>query len=68
MSPVGRVITFRVEPDVLDGMHALRERDGIPMSEQIRRAIRAWLESKRLVKAERKRADTRRAPKRRQQP
>lgn len=38
--------TFRVEPELLEGMHALKERDGIPVSEQVRRAIRMWLESK----------------------
>ena len=28
------------------GLDAVRERDGVPNSEQIRRAIRAWLEAK----------------------
>jgi hypothetical protein len=28
------------------GLEAVKQRDGIPLSEQIRRAIRAWLEMK----------------------
>lgn len=55
-----RVITFRPEPDLLEGMEALKDRDGIPFSEQVRRALRAWLESKNVLKkSERKRATTR---------
>jgi hypothetical protein len=29
--------------DLKAGLEAVKERDGIPQSEQIRRAIRAWL-------------------------
>jgi Arc/MetJ-type ribon-helix-helix transcriptional regulator len=50
MTPARKVTTFRVDPDVEKAMEALRERDGIPLSEQIRRALRAWLESKRVIK------------------
>lgn len=38
--------TFRVDPGLLAAMHELKERDGIPISEQVRRAIRMWLEAK----------------------
>jgi hypothetical protein len=62
MSPIDRVLTFRVEDDVLAGMGRLKERDGIPYSEQIRRALRFWLESKGVMKSERKRAVTRKRP------
>ena len=37
---------FRIDPDVMDGLQRVKERDGIPLSEQVRRALRAWLESK----------------------
>ena len=51
---------FRIDPELEDGLRAIRERDGIADSEQIRRGIRLWLESKGVtVKAERKRAVTR---------
>lgn len=40
----------------------MKERDGVAESEQIRRAIRTWLESKDVIKSERKRAATRKRP------
>jgi len=46
MTPIRKVTTFRTDPDVQQAMEALRERDGIPLSEQIRRALRSWLETK----------------------
>jgi hypothetical protein len=55
-----RIATFRLDEDLLSGLKAVQDRDGIPPSEQARRAIRAWLEAKGVVKAERKRAATRR--------
>ena len=39
-------MTFRVDDDLVDGMQALFARDGISPSEQLRRALRAFLESK----------------------
>jgi hypothetical protein len=51
---------FRLEPDILEGLQAIKVRDGVPISEQVRRALRDWIESKGVnVKAERKRAATR---------
>lgn len=41
-----RVMTFRIDDELVDGMDQLWKRDGIAASEQVRRAIRAWLESK----------------------
>jgi len=43
--------TFRIDDKLLEGLRAVKERDGIPQSEQIRRAIAMWLESKNVVKA-----------------
>jgi hypothetical protein len=37
---------FWIDRDLLDGLRVIRERDGINESEQIRRAIRAWLTSR----------------------
>jgi hypothetical protein len=60
MSPKSRVITFRPDAEDVAAMNALRERDGIAYSEQIRRALKAWLATKGLIEtAERKRAATR---------
>ena len=52
MSKVRPVATFRVDHDVLDGMRRLQDRDGISFSEQVRRALRPWLESKGVLKAD----------------
>jgi hypothetical protein len=45
-----KVLTFRPDRDTFDAMMSLRERDGVPFSEQIRRALRAWLEAKKVMK------------------
>jgi hypothetical protein len=63
MSPARKVATFRVDADLLEAMHRLQERDGIPLSEQIRRALRPWLEAKDVIKSLREReVAARRAP------
>ena len=62
MTPVRRVATFRIDDDLMEGMQRLQGRDGIPLSEQIRRALRPWLEAKGVLKSERKRAVTRKRP------
>ena len=55
-----RVTTFRIDDELIDGLRTVWNRDGIQPSEQVRRAIRAWLESKGVrVKTERTRAVTR---------
>jgi hypothetical protein len=52
---VARKLTnFRTDPDLAAGLKFVKDRDGIPEGEQIRRAVRAWLESKGALKAERK--------------
>jgi len=60
MSPNLRPATFRIDQELLDGLDEVRGRDGIPASEQVRRAIVLWLEGKGVkVKTDRKRAVTR---------
>ena len=56
--------TFRIDEDLFEGLQAIQERDGVLISEQVRRAIRAWLETKGITSrtAERKRAVTRKRP------
>jgi hypothetical protein len=61
VSPVRRVSTFRLDDDLLEGMQLIWQRDGVQPSEQVRRALRAWLESKGIkMKAAPRRAQTRR--------
>ena len=38
--------TFFIDADLRDAIAAIKERDGIPESEQIRRALRAWVDAK----------------------
>jgi hypothetical protein len=53
--------TFRVAPELMAGMRAVKDRDGVPMSVQLDRALRTWLQSKgALTKAASRRAGTRR--------
>lgn len=55
------VASFRIEEDLIAAMQRLFARDGIAPSEQIRRALRPWLEKKGVLrkKADRPRARTR---------
>jgi hypothetical protein len=41
-----QLYTFRIEPSVLLALENITERDGVPVSEQIRRGIRMWLDAK----------------------
>lgn len=38
--------TYRIDDEILEALRALKERDGIPVSEQVRRALLMWLDSK----------------------
>jgi hypothetical protein len=35
--------TFRLETEIMEALVAIRVRDGIPVSEQMRRALKAWI-------------------------
>ena len=55
-----KLTAFAIDPDLAAALKLVKERDGISESEQIRRALRTWLEAKgAFTKAERKRASTR---------
>ena len=45
-----------LDDDLLEGLDAVYKRDGAQPSEQVRRAVREWLEHKGVLKADRKRA------------
>jgi hypothetical protein len=57
-----RQTAFRIEADLLEALQEIKRRDGVPVSEQVRRALQAWVESKGVTKTERKRALTRKRP------
>ncbi len=54
-----RKYSFWIDDVQAEGLKAVKERDGVLESEQIRRAINDWLEKKGVMKSERKRAATR---------
>jgi Arc/MetJ-type ribon-helix-helix transcriptional regulator len=60
MAQKERSVTVRITADLMDGIEVMREKYGTPISEQIRRALRAWLEAQGVIsKAARPRAGTR---------
>lgn len=40
-----KMTSLRLDEDLLAGLQQVKERDGVPVTEQVRRAIRAWLDS-----------------------
>jgi len=53
--------TFRIDDELLDALRTIKTRDGIPISEQVRRALLAWAETRGVkVKPAKRRAITRR--------
>jgi hypothetical protein len=52
--------TFRLETEIMDALGEIRERDGVPVSEQVRRALIQWIDAKGVkVRTDRKRGATR---------
>lgn len=37
---------FRLEPEIMEGLRRVKDRDGVPYSVQVDRALRAWLKKK----------------------
>ena len=58
MTPKNRY-TFFIDDDQRLVLTAIKERDGISESEQIRRAIKDWVEKRGVMKADRKRSEKR---------
>ena len=54
-----KLYNFFIDPELALGLKALKTRDGIPEAETVRRALKEYLSKKGVMKAERKRADTR---------
>ena len=55
-----KLTNFRIDSELLEAMEGIRQRDGVPVSEQVRRAIQDWLKKRGVsVEADRKRAVTR---------
>jgi hypothetical protein len=53
---------FRVDPELMEALRQVKDRDGIPIAEQVRRGLLLWFDSKGVkIKASRKRASTRKS-------
>ena len=44
--PNRQMHTFYLEPELSAGLKSIKERDGVSESEQVRRAVRLWFETK----------------------
>jgi hypothetical protein len=51
--------SFYIEEEQSEALKAIKERDGVLESEQIRRALNDWIEKKGVMKSERKRVAAR---------
>lgn len=47
--------TFRLPPEILDGLDKVKQRDGVSQSEQVRRALRVSLKARKALPAQKKR-------------
>jgi hypothetical protein len=64
-SPSRKITNFRLGPELLDALYVIKERDGLTLVEQVRRALYAWIFERGVTikpKAERERAATRTRP------
>jgi hypothetical protein len=43
------VTTIYLDDDLRDGLKAVKARDGVPEAEQIRRALRGWLQERKAL-------------------
>jgi len=46
-----RLSAFRLPEDIIEGLQNIKQRDGIPISEQVRRALAGWLRRKKGFRA-----------------
>jgi Arc/MetJ-type ribon-helix-helix transcriptional regulator len=44
------MVSVRLDADLVSAMDALQEKHGTPYSEQVRRALRPWLETQGVLK------------------
>lgn len=57
-----KLYTFYIDPELADGLKALKDKTGAPESESIRRALAVYLRKQGVIKANRKPASTRKLP------
>ena len=49
-----KLYNFLIDPDLAVGLKALKEREGVAASETVRRAVRAWLVERGVLKPARR--------------
>ena len=57
-----KLYNFYIDPELAEGLKALKEKTGAPEAESIRRALFEYLRKQGVIKADRKRAITRKRP------
>ena len=57
-----KLYNFLIDADLAAALKVVKRREGVPESVQIRQALREWLEKRGALRAERKRAVTRKRP------
>jgi metal-responsive CopG/Arc/MetJ family transcriptional regulator len=58
MTPRRKLFAVRLDDDLLEGLDAVYQRDGAQPSEQVRRAVREWLERKGVLQTAKRGAQT----------
>ena len=48
------MIALRLDPGLIDAMRVLKDRDGVPVTAQVERALRQWLHAKGVEPAPRR--------------
>jgi len=54
--PKSELIAVRVSVEMSAALREVQARDGVPISEQVRRGLRLWLDSRGVMKTDQKRA------------
>lgn len=44
-----KLVSFRLSQDITEALAAIKERDGIPVGEQLRRAAKLWIAEKQVT-------------------
>jgi predicted DNA-binding protein len=57
-----RLYNFYIDPELAEGLKALKEKTGAPEAESVRRALSEYLRKQGVMKADRKGAGTRKRP------
>jgi hypothetical protein len=54
-----RMISLYMDPDLVAGLELIRTRDGVPIAESARRAIRQWLNERKALSTTKRRDKSR---------